>query len=95
MRMIRPRLVAPQVTIAENQAEYATVTGALVKHPDFAGEANTVVLAFKPNPLERTRLAAGEAIYVSLLTFGGPMQPVLVTAGKYETAAIYGVEVEP
>lgn len=32
--------------------------------------------------------------YVSLLTFGGLMQPILVLCGKHEAAAAFGVEVE-
>lgn len=35
MRMIRPKLVAPQVTIAEDQAEFLPVTAALVNNREY------------------------------------------------------------
>lgn len=106
MRMIRPKLVAPQVTIAEEQDEYKTVTAALVYHPSYpyasrrvVGQVerldmNGLVLAFRPTDEERAKIAAGSDVYVSLLTFGRPMQPIIVTVGEHETAAIYGLEVE-
>jgi len=105
MKMVRPKLVAPQITIAEDQAEFKPVTAALARHPDYHGrgyrvgldthELNTVVLAFRPSDEERARLAAGEDIYLSLLTFMQPMQAVIVSVGPQEPAGWYGVEVEP
>lgn len=104
MRMIRPRLDAPQVTIAEDQQEYLPVTAAIVRNPQYNAalyaqngelhKANCVVLAFRPSDEERARLVAGEDLYVSLLTFMQPMQPILVSVGPEEPAAWYGVEVE-
>lgn len=106
MRMIRPKLVAPQVTIAEDQEEYLPVTAAFVNHPDYpcdrvrvAGEkalieANGVVIAFRPSDHERAKIASGSDIYVHLLTFLKPMQPVIVEVGPENMAAWFGVEVE-
>jgi hypothetical protein len=113
MRMIRPRLVAPQVTIAEDQDQYKTMTAAIVRHPLYAagrvafdddtpglpeGEnvipANSIVVAFQPSEEERAQLAAGEAIYISLLTYNRPMNPIIVSVGAAATAAIYDLEVE-
>lgn len=93
--MIRPQLDAPQETIAEDQAEYFPLTGAFVTHPDF-GHAkgatyNTVVVAFRPSDEERRRLAAGEDLYIGLLTFGAPMQPIQLMIGREEAAACYRV----
>lgn len=97
MRMIRPRLSAPQRQIAEEQEEYATVTAALVVHPAWpAGPRghNALVLAYKPTEEERLRLANGEAVYLCLLTFGGVMQPVMLDVGPEGFAQLFSVEVE-
>lgn len=96
MRMIRPRLDTFQFSVGENQEEYKTLTAAAVRHPSYSDVQgiNTLVLAFEPTPDERARLANGEAIYVSLLTFGKPMQPIMVHVGPDGPAAIYGVGVE-
>lgn len=98
MRMIRPKLATRQVTIAEDQGEFRPVTGALVTHPGYPthplGGFNSVVLAFRPSDEERARIAAGEDLYVSLLTFGQPMQGVLVLVGEREMAGVYRVPVE-
>jgi len=97
MRMIRPKLVAPQVTIAEDQDRYKPVTAALVNHDGYGqlhGRPNTVVLAFQVNEEERQLLVRGEPLYLSLLTFGAPMQPVILSVGAETVAVMYGVEVE-
>lgn len=100
MRMVRPRLDAPQVTIAEDQEEFKPVTAALVRHPQYAaretqhGPLNSVVLAFRPSDEERARLAAGEDLYVSLLTFLEPMQGIILSVGPEEPSGWYNVAVE-
>lgn len=100
MRMIRPRLATAQITIAEEQEQFKPVTAALVRHPQYPGvmtergEFNSVVLAFRPDAEQRARLAAGEAIYVSLLTFMQPMQGIILSVGPEEPAAWYNVPVE-
>ena len=100
MRMVRPKLVAPQVSVAEDQEEFKSLTAALIYNPLYeapmtsAGPLNTMVLAFKPNDDERARLAAGQDIYVSLLTFMQPMQAIIVTVGSEETAAMHSVPEE-
>jgi hypothetical protein len=103
MRMIRPKLAVQQITIAEEQGEYKPVTGALVRNPHYGHpntpieqqQPNTVVLAYVPNDNERLQIMRGEPIYLHLLTFGGPLQPHILSVGTRETAAMYGVEVEP
>lgn len=98
MRPIRPKLAAPQITIAEDQHEYLPVTAALVKHPEFpvrpSQQHNAIVIAFRPNDEERAKIAAGSDIYVELLTFGGPMQPIIVDVGPDNMAAWFDCEVE-
>lgn len=103
--MIRPKLEAVQLTIAEEQEEYKSVTAAVVQHPDYPGvrvrlpdgqvaQYNSIVLAFRPTDEERAKLVAGEDLYVSLLTFGKPMQGIILTVGPQEFAQWFGVEVE-
>lgn len=98
MRMIRPKIQATQVTIAEDQEEFLPVTAALVTNTgyDISPDRgyNTVVVAFRPSDEERARIARGEDLYLSLLTFARPMQGVILSVGERETAAMYGLEVE-
>lgn len=98
MRMVRPKLDAPQVSVAEHQEEFKPVTAAMVRNAGYdvdpACGFNTLVLAFRPTPRERERLAAGADVYLSLLTFGGPMQGVILSAGPEDPAAMFGVRLE-
>ena len=101
MRMVRPKLDAPQITIAEEQDEFKPITAALVRnrcYPDVqtdAGPLNAIVLAFRPSDEERARLTAGGDLYVSLLTFMRPMQGIIVGVGPEEMAGMFNVKVEP
>lgn len=95
--MIRPRLVAHQVTVAEDQEEYKPVTAALVDNPAYRVHGvryNTTIVCYEPSPEEREILALGAPIYLHFLTMGGPLQPHIVSVGHKETAAMYRVEVE-
>lgn len=104
MRTIRPKLVAPQVTIAEDQEEFLTVVGAFVRHPGYKAIAvrersgapligvNTVVLCFRPSDDERKRLAEGADLYLAMLTVNIPGVNLFV--GPEEPAQLYGMEVE-
>lgn len=97
MDPIVPELEARQIAVAKSQPQYVPLVGCDVHNPAYAstmaqaGRENTLVLAFRPSDAERVKLCAGEPIYVSLLTFGGPMQPILLTVGKDETAATFGI----
>jgi hypothetical protein len=100
MKAVTPMLEAPQLRVAEDQPQYTPVTVALMHNPDFIARQrrdgtryNAVVMAFRPSDEERAQLAAGADIYVSLLTFGEPQQPIIVTAGKEAMADVYGVAV--
>lgn len=100
MRMVRPKLDAPQITIAEEQDEFKPVTAALVYNSTYPavqtehGPLNAIVLAFRPNDEERARLTAGEDIYISLLTFMRPMQGIIVSAGHQEPCGMFCVREE-
>jgi hypothetical protein len=97
--MISPQIDAPQVSIAEEQEEYKTVTGALARNSLYGSQrpdgVNTVILAFRPDEHERAVIANGGDFYVGLLTFGGAMQPIIVAAGKEDMARMHGLEVTP
>jgi hypothetical protein len=98
MRMISPEVKAPKTCIARNQAEYRVLTVARVSHPLYGVEEgrdhNSLLMAYRPTDDERRRIAAGEDIYISLLTGGTSMQPILVLTGKEEAAGAFGLEVE-
>jgi hypothetical protein len=89
MRMIAPQVEAPHVTVAEDQEEFKPITAAIVRH----SQGVCHLLAFRPSPEERQRLADGEDLYISLLTFGGPMQGIIVLTGKQEASSVFGVPV--
>lgn len=95
MRMVRPQLDLPTCTIAEEQEEYLPMVVALHDNPHYGtrdGRPNTLISCWRPSQEERERIAAGEDIYLALLTFGDPMQPVILSVGKYTTAKIFGIE---
>jgi hypothetical protein len=98
MRMTPPQVRAEKVCLAKNQPEYTVLTVALVRHPRYPVDEgtghNSVLMAFRPTAEERARIADGEDIYVSLLTGGHAMQPILVLAGKDAAAHAFDVEVE-
>lgn len=104
MNAIIPQLAGPQVRVAESQPQYTPVTVVRLNHPGFDAtddprahcpprRENSVVMAFEPSPEQRAKIASGAPIYVSLITFGRPQQPILLTAGAEEMAAIYNVPV--
>jgi hypothetical protein len=100
MRMVRPKLDAPQITIGEEQDEFKPITAALVRNSLYPavktehGPMNAIVLAFRPSDEERAQLVAGEDIYVSLLTFMQPMQGIIVSAGHREVCGMFCVREE-
>lgn len=80
MHMVAPRTGAPEVTIAENQVEYKPVVAALYVHPQF-GNAPVLLTRWRLNDEDRRRIAEGGDLYISLMTFGHPMQPITVQVG--------------
>lgn len=81
MRAIAPGTGAPEVTVAENQPEYETVVVAVYRHER---NVRTLLTRWQPTPDERAAIARGEDIYVGQLNGGGPMTPLVVTAGALE-----------
>lgn len=90
-----PEVDAPIVAVGAGQPEYNTIAGAQVTHPQypFATELgwNTMLYAFRPDEAHREAIARGADVYVSLLTFGRPVSPILVHVGKEAAAAAYGI----
>jgi hypothetical protein len=59
------------VVYAKDQPEYLPL-------PAYQQPDGTVTSCWLPNAEERERLIAGEPIYIDLLTFGQPLQPLRV-----------------
>lgn len=99
LRAVAPELDVPVIAIAEEQEEYLTIYAGLVRQPAYpvapGMDWNSMVFAFRPDEGQRARIARGEDVYLSLLTFGRPMPGVIVTVGKHDTAAVYNVMPTP
>lgn len=94
MDSIEPSIAADTRTVAKTQGDqgYVPVRAVFATHPDYPRSGtshNSVIMAFRPSPTERQAIANGADIYVALLTFGRPQQPIIVTAGKELMARIY------
>lgn len=83
MRPVAPRVGLPEVTLAEEQAEYAPVTVAVVTYED---GTQGLMTRWRPTEDERALIAAGADLYLTLLTFGRPMQPIHLKVGRPEWA---------
>ena len=79
MRPVAPRLGLPEVTLAEEQPEYAPITVAGFLDED--GRPG-VISRWRLTDEERAQVAAGADLYLSLFTFGQPMQPVHLEVGR-------------
>jgi hypothetical protein len=79
------------VRLADNQPQYRPIVAAVIHDDRYSEKENGLLLAFTPNDDDRQRIAEGADIYVTLLTFGKPMPPILVFAGKEQAAAAYGL----
>lgn len=81
MRPVAPQTGAPEVTIAEEQPEYQTLTGAVYDFEEGDDRRRAILTRWQPDDADRAALAAGEDVFVMLLTFGRPMQPLRVQVG--------------
>jgi hypothetical protein len=80
MRMVAPRTGAPEVTIAEDQEEYSPLVAAVYC---FEGQ-RTLLTRWRLSDEDRARIAAGEDLYLSVMTFNNPLQPVSLQVGAPE-----------
>jgi hypothetical protein len=79
MRPIAPRIRGlDEVTVAENQAEYRPVTVAIRRSDTHQG-ATEIITRWTFSEEERSRIAAGDDILVTQLSWSGRMAPMDVT----------------
>jgi hypothetical protein len=67
------------VIIAKDQPEYRPL-------PSVCTPDGRVITRWQPSDEERALIAAGEDLYLTILTFNQPMQPILLTAGPVNWA---------
>lgn len=73
MNAIAPNLPDSEaVTFAKDQPEYQPLPAAIVMRE----EGKAVVTRWQFTDEERAAIASGADLYLELLTFGGPLQPV-------------------
>lgn len=78
MRMIAPRTGAEEITLAEDQLEYRPLVAALYE----TAEGVPVLLTrWRFTDEERAAIAAGEDLYLGVMTFGKPLQPLMAGVG--------------
>lgn len=68
------------VVFGENQPEYIPLPAERVGKP----QTGQIITCWSLSPEELERVRETGQIYVSLLTFGQPLQPILVTVDKPE-----------
>lgn len=82
-RTVAPRVGCPEVMLADDQEDYLTVCAAKVTYED---KTVGTMTRWRLSDVERDKITAGEDIYLSLLTFGQPMQPITMEIGRPEWA---------
>jgi len=78
--MIAPRTGAEEITIAEDQLEYSPLVAAVYAHAAY-GNAPFLLTRWTFTDEERAAIAAGEDLYLGVLTFGQPLQPLSLQVG--------------
>ncbi|HLT92108.1 MAG TPA: hypothetical protein VKZ85_14335 [Woeseiaceae bacterium] len=79
MRMIAPRTGAHEITLAEDQLEYSPLVVAL--YYDHEQKSALLLSRWTFTPEERAAIAAGEDLYLGVLTHGQPFQPISLAVG--------------
>ena len=82
-RPVAPRVGAPEVMMAQDQDQYLTVCVALITYSD---QSQAVMTRWRLSDEERALIAAGNDVYLTLMTFGQPMQPITMEIGPPEWA---------
>lgn len=82
-RPVAPRVGFPEIMLAEEQEEYLTCCVAQVTYND---GSRALMTRWRLSDEERAKIADGEDIYLSLHTFGQPMQPITLEIGRPEWA---------
>lgn len=81
MRFIAPRTGAPEVDIAESQHEYKQLVGAVYVNSQYGPTATELVFRITMSEEERLQIAKGADIFLGVLTFGRPLQPLTIQVG--------------
>lgn len=79
MRMVSPDIGLPEVTLAQDQHEYIELTASVLHFND---GSQGLLTRWRLSEEEKQRLVDGEDLFVTLLTFGQPMQPVHISVGR-------------
>ncbi|KKN88147.1 hypothetical protein LCGC14_0252190 [marine sediment metagenome] len=82
-RAVAPRVGCREIMMAEEQPEYLTCCVAVVEYSD--GTVGTMT-RWKLDDAERAEIAAGEDVYLTLMCFGQPMQPIQLEIGRPDWA---------
>lgn len=78
-RFIAPRTGADEITIAEEQEQYAPLTICL--YHDSRQETDIMLARLTFTDAERASIAAGEDLFIGQMTFGNKFTPIQVTVG--------------
>jgi len=83
MHQVAPRTGAEEVTLAEDQTEYKPLVAARYDVQFSPGHepARALLTRWRLTEDERRRIAEGEDIYLACLTFGDPLQPLMMQVG--------------
>ena len=83
MHAVAPRTGAEEVTLAEEQLEYKPLTAARydVQFTEQSPPARALLTRWRLDDRDRELIAGGEDVYLACLTFGDPLQPLIVQVG--------------
>jgi len=88
MKMVNPNLPAPEYIIAAGQPEYLPVIGAKVINTRYGmipgADFNSLIFAYELSEDDIKTLLEERRLYIEFLTFGGQLQPHIVTIGRDE-----------
>lgn len=83
MHAVAPRTGPEEVNVAEEQHEYRQLvaTPYLLNYAEGRPPAYTLLTRWRFTTADRALVAAGEDLYLAVLTFGNPLQPLNVQVG--------------
>lgn len=79
MRMVSPDVGVPEIAIAQNQLDYQELTAGVLY---FSDGSQGLLTRWRLTDEEKEAIAQGEDLYVTILTFGQPMQPIMLHVSK-------------
>ena len=88
MRSVAPRTGAPEVSLGRDQHEWAELTAA--RYVILNTREVWYVSRWRLDDEERAKIAAGEDLFLSVVTFGGPVQPVALSVGEEDWMRVDG-----